>query len=395
MSHWRIVLKGGLLHLICLLALGVTTPSFAGKPTAGDGVYVGNGFPSGPHFNLNISGKKENFTCPPPEFQWTITGTTDGHTGDGHEMGAVVVSATCPAGHTCTQGVQVFGNVVFVPRTQALGPGNTPIPIEILMESGLKGPKSAPATTDLQVTDWCSQQFDGDAASLRLPKDPEGYAVYGRILGKPGADGGPTFDFVSRNLMLVHDEFGNDLILLGLVNETGAFDPVTLTRYNSGTAGKGALKAVNITPLFEFSGEVCYINDVDVFCPDLSGANPAGCSVRADANGVPQPVCCVPVDVNPDTGAQTALSSCVDPSLDGFGACVDSTSDGAGGYLCPATIDFDGVDPQETACPVVPVCKTYAGAWIFNIADFVNVLFGVENDGSYLVQLRFYPLPLQ
>ena len=77
------------------------------------------------------------------------------------------------------------------------------------MESGLKGPKSAPATTDLQVTDWCSQQFDGDAASLRLPKDPEGYAVYGRILGKPGADGGPTFDFVSRNLMLVHDEFAD------------------------------------------------------------------------------------------------------------------------------------------------------------------------------------------
>ena len=32
---------------------------------------------------------------------------------------------------------------------------------------------------------------------------------------------------------------------------------------------------------------------------------------------------------------------------------------------------------------------------IFNIADFVDVLFNVKNNGTYNVNLRFYPLPLQ
>ena len=32
--------------------------------------------------------------------------------------------------------------------------------------------------------------------------------------------------------------------------------------------------------------------------------------------------------------------------------------------------------------------------WIFNIESFVNVLFGAENNGSYNVKLRLYPLPL-
>jgi len=40
------------------------------------------------------------------------------------------------------------------------------------------------------------------------------------------------------------------------------------------------------------------------------------------------------------------------------------------------------------------VCKRFDDEWIFNIADFVTVLFGVENNGSYIVKVRFYPLPL-
>lgn len=150
--------------------------------------------------------------------------------------------------------------------------------LSVLMESGAKGPKGATTTATLEVTDGCSKQIDGDSATLLLPKDPEGYAVYGRILGKPGKNGGLTFDFTSRELTLVEDELGNDLLLLGLVNETGAFDPITLTRYNTATTGKGALKATDITPLFEFTGDVCYINDIDFFCPDYTGLNPEGAS---------------------------------------------------------------------------------------------------------------------
>lgn len=340
---------------------------------------LGNGFPSGPHFNLIIHGKKETFTCPGPKYEWTITGTTDGHVDDGHDGGTVVVAESCPAGHTCNQGSQVYGNVIFVPRG-GWGEG----PVNILMESGAKGPKSQPSLTELQVTDWCTTDLDGNDAVLRLPRDPDGYAVYARVLGKPGEDGGPTFDFTSRELVLVEDEFGNNLLLLGLVTASGDFSPLgePLTRYDTNAKGKGAQKAVNITELFEWSGEVCYVNDVEFFCPDFEG-----CILRD------QPVCCVPVDV--DTGAQVPLSSCTDPALDGYAACQDSTFDaGSNSYVCPATIDFDGVAPEELACPVVPVCKTYDGEWIFNIADFVNVLFGIDPDGSYTVQIRFYPLPL-
>ena len=48
-------------------------------------------------------------------------------------------------------------------------------------------------------------------------------------------------------------------------------------------------------------------------------------------------------------------------------------------------IDWVQVDAQ---------CKSFADEWIFNIEDFVNVLFGADNNGSYNVQLRFYQLPL-
>ena len=65
----------------------------------------------------------------------------------------------------------------------------------------------------------------------------------------------------------------------------------------------------------------------------------------------------------------------------------------------------DGVcDPAETCepgdaalCEAVPQCRTFTesdGQWIFNIADFVNLELNTENDGSYNVKLRFYPLPL-
>ncbi|UCD90125.1 MAG: hypothetical protein JSW04_01410 [Desulfobacterales bacterium] len=55
-------------------------------------------------------------------------------------------------------------------------------------------------------------------------------------------------------------------------------------------------------------------------------------------------------------------------------------------------------------------CKTYIddngtpgnvnddhGVWVFNIANFVGMLFDIDPQGSYrssLIQVRFYPLPL-
>ena len=93
------------LCLIVLVLSALTTPVWAAKPTDDKGVPFGNGYPSGEHFNLNLIAKKDNFTCPGPEYD--------------------------------EYGNQEYGNVIFIPRVQ----GNDDI--TILMESGKKGPKNA------------------------------------------------------------------------------------------------------------------------------------------------------------------------------------------------------------------------------------------------------------
>lgn len=364
----KLSLLGG---LAVVFVLGLAAPPiFAGNNL------LGNGFPSGPHFNLNIHGKKDNFTCPAAKYEVTNSGTS------GVPVGTIV-EGSCPAGATCQQ---VYGNVIFVPR----GWGNGPI--EILMESGRKGPKSNPDTTELEVTDWCTKDLDGDAAVLRLPKDLDGYAVYARILGKPGDGGDPTFKFTSRELALVEDEFGNDLLGLGLITETGIVDFAgnELTRWDTGTKGKGVQKAKNITEIFEFTGQVCAINDQDAFCADADPACTAGPTV-----------CCVPFQDDGSGGLEETNEGCTDPGLVGFAACVnqiDTNSDSIPDD-CPVTItyqDADGNSVETTnVCDVTTQCKGFEDEWIFNIADFVNVLFGIDPDGSYTVQIRFYPLPLQ
>ena len=110
--------------LVVMMLLAFVSPANAKKPVDSDDVPFGNGFPSGEHYNLNIIAKKDNFTCPEPEYD------------------------------PCN--VQIFGNVIFIPRVQ------DDDRITILMESGKKGPKNPKgpkAETDLQVIDWCSETF--------------------------------------------------------------------------------------------------------------------------------------------------------------------------------------------------------------------------------------------
>ncbi len=203
------------LSLCAILMLALATTASAVKPVDGQGVPFGNGYPSGKHFNLNLIAKKDNFQCPPPESD------------------------------PCT-GQQLYGNVIFIPRIQ----GNDPI--NILMESGKKGPKGAQGRTVLQGNDCCSESFPdsgsgkGDSAILRLPAHDKGYAVYARITGKPVGDGEPNAT-ISPDLVYVEDEAGNDLILLGLVDRQGVstFASVgeTLYRTTTETPTKGNLQS--------------------------------------------------------------------------------------------------------------------------------------------------------
>lgn len=365
--------------IILSFMLALSSLVQAAKPQKDDGVYVGNGFPSGSHFNLNIHGKDlYTFNCPGVTYNQIVL--EDTVVDDGIGVGDIF--DTCPEGYVCADNEQIFGNVINMPRNDPNAGVNKE---QILVESGKKGPKSKPSATELEVTDWCTNGFDGDAAVFRLPKNADGYAVYTRVTGKPVDN--QTFQIDGREIVLVEELVDsdcnpdietcatNDLLMLGVVTSDGAFVPTsdgTFERVDTSDSrgGKGVKNAVDITNVFEFSGSVCYINEDSC----------------ADSSCVATSYCC-PYD---DGTTTRFTDSDVGPV-----ACV----------LESDTIFYDA-DLGEQSCDIADneitdwvaetlYCSTYDEAWIFNIADFVNVLYTVNNNGTYNVQLRFYPLPLQ
>lgn len=292
--------------IVKTIVLAMTGLAFlAGQALGGENLN-GNGFPSGPHYNLNIIGKKDGFTCPPPEYY---------------------------------DGTQIYGNVIFVPEVTKDDP-SLQDPVQIIFQSGLKGPKSAPTITELQVRDWCTGFLGTGSATILLPKNDAGYDVYARALAKPTDYPNIT---IYPSLDWVQDELGNDLYYLGSLGSFQFFDWDTNTLYRPKKS-----KGLDITPIFEFTGEVCYLT--------------------------------IPPDSTYTEKALCGLDTTVPP-------------DGVYEEIIPA----NSVEFPETGCPVgyVPLtgyCKLYDSTWVFNIGDFVQYLWGLDNNGVKLLQIRFYPL---
>jgi hypothetical protein len=323
-----------------ILALAVMlVPAEAKKPqkeVGGEMVYVGNGYPSGPHFNMHFLAKwLDTFICPTEaEYELETPGK----------------------------------NVIYVPRAPHRDIG-------VLVESGRRGPKNSIDPTVFEVTDWCSKDFpdpENDDAALRLPPDPIGYLVYARITGKPvDKDGNSYYANLGGCLKYAEDFTGNDLILLGLVTSGGDSYVPTCDGSNTpgetiqlmrtdGSHGKGVKKATNITNIFLWSGDVCDIvttaaESTDVFC-----------CVDADSSGD---------GVYEHCDSLADLIS-ADPTL----------------TECPATIDDPLSDyyglPYST---VYASCSEYTNEWVFNVADFVGYLWSVDSSGAYNIKVRFYP----
>jgi hypothetical protein len=327
--------------VVAVLVFGVL-PAAAGKPQNDDGVFNGNGFPSGPHYNLNIKAKDSDaFTCPDQADVMKYYCPDEGQVYGDFDSCDEICNTDC---------IEVFGNVIFFPQ------GSGDADFTILMESGKNKPKGKPAAPYpdlLEVTDWCMGFENNDNAVLRLPADPDGYAVYARLTGDPKED--PKFDFTNPRLAYVEDG-GQDLILLGFIsngvwNPDG--DPIgSISRKK----GQGVSKATSIKPLFMWAGDVCTFIDWG-------------------DGGVLTYKCCR------DTS---------DP-LDGiYDECTDPSNDPPYSPENPPLCDEGTL--EET------YCITYEDpVWVFNIAEFVGVLFDIHPDGPYkasLIQIRFYPLPL-
>lgn len=313
----------------------VVSPAAATKP--GESVNP-NGFPSGSHYNLNIHGKKDAFSCPTQEYYLRVDSCGCGE----HLVGDLVEE--CSENDICSfTNVPIYGNSIFVPEN---GEGT-----EIYMQSGKAGGKGKKAEAlpqeELWAVDPCAG-FDGDGAVIQLP--PGEYDVYARALGKPTGD--PKMA-VFGGLTVVEDEFGNNLVYLGLLTESGfAKDAETFTR------SKGKSTAIPITGLFEWTGTVCYFDDL-------------GDPTAFDYN---TSFCCYPAD--PVDGAYDYC-------------CSDANGDGIYDYT-ECSGDLSSFEPGLCG-EITTYCNSYTEEWIFNVADFVEYLWEVNNQGVKLLQVRFYP----
>jgi hypothetical protein len=269
-----------------------------------------NGFPSGFHYNLNIIGKGDAFTCPAFLCDYLI-------------------DPDCVA------------NVIYIPADNAE-------PVEILMESGTK----RTSVTQLNVTDWCTEPFDNDGAAVQIPSAT--YNVYARALAKPTYD--PNIAILGNSLSYVTDEYGNDLYYLGSFSKDCVTTPDIPECIFIRTKGKS--RATNITPLFLYTGDICYFDPAGYCDPLADPLDPSSCPATT--------LCCTEVNIGTVEVPNLVYRNCVIKGLD---SC--------------------GVDQVE----VISYCKDYADdpTSVFTIGDFVGYLWSIDNNGVKLLQIRFYP----
>jgi hypothetical protein len=299
----------------------VAGSAFAKPGADQDGPYVGNGMPSGPHFNLNIHGKDPSVFIDCPEVN--------------DNGGFLALWKWDEASGTYKLDTSIFTPLYSNPDEET-----------ILVQSGkTKGNKKNGTVVirdDLVVTDPCTEGIDGTNAVFQLPPCEAGYKVYGRALGTPTKDGSPdrTITLSAGEILTAEDEHGNNLLELGEITGNSYTKPNGTQLF---VRGKGQSLGIPLTDLFMYSGTLCYFTD------------PGGTTTQ-------EILCCD--EVGTDTYENCELDDVVDDT-------------------CPG-------DKVE----VTAYCVDYSGdpEWIFNIADFVEYYFGVENDGVRLIQLRFYPI---
>lgn len=202
-----------------LIVLSLINPAMAAKPLPV--IAFSNGYPSGPHDNLNMHGKSD-FTC------------------DSAEGGKSVF-------------ISEYGDstVTYVTNKKS-------------------------SVTELIVLDKCAEPFDGDPAKVQLPYENEGFYVFAAIKAKPnnGNNAEESSVILSPNLVRqacndtdpINPDFptytecpNDDLLALGLIVGNNVYEAtnVGFVRFEDQSAkGKGKSTGKDITDLFKWTGWV-------------------------------------------------------------------------------------------------------------------------------------------
>ena len=205
-------ISGRLGAVMAALSLIIAVTAGAGAASAAKPDVVvqwSNGYPSGPHYNLNIHGKKADFECDP------------------------------------TPG----GGSVFVPEY-----GTDEIDFVQNKRASL---------TELVAKDPCGATFDNDPVLVQLPAGE--YQVYARILAKPSKDAAERSVIFYPKLVEACNDSGTDtfadavdcdesfLMGTGVITSGGTFE----VDEQSFTRSTGKSKAVDITAMFTWTGYAC------------------------------------------------------------------------------------------------------------------------------------------
>jgi hypothetical protein len=217
----------------------VAGSAFAKPGADEDGPYLGNGFPSGPHFNLNIHGKDPSVFIECPD--------VNNNGGLGYDALWKWDGANW-----------VLDTSIFTPEYS--DPGTERILVQSGKTKGNKKNGTVVIGDQLVVTDPCTEGIDGTSAVFRLPPCEAGYRVYGRALGTPTKDGSPDrmITLSPGTILTAEDEHGNNLLELGTITGN-SYTKTNGTQFF--VRGKGQPVTIPLTDLFTFDGTLCYFTD--------------------------------------------------------------------------------------------------------------------------------------
>ena len=350
------MVKFSRLAVVSGLSLGALAISasvaLAAKPV--EKIEWSNGFPSGPHFNLNIHGKADGFTCD----------------------------------------TEPGGGSVFVPEY-----GTSEIQL-------IQNKKSS--VSELTVLDKCGDAFDGDPAQVQLPKGE--YQVYARILGKPAKNDEPRdVSFYPKlveacNDTTVYDLNGDgvvdvDDLLLVDVNGDGVVDEFDDHDLNS----DGVVDQADVDLWLSFFSGLTECTDSDLLGVGMvtgSGSFTQDGQSLERTKGKSTATDITDIFMWSGIAFDTALdlNGDGDLTIDDF-LLTDINDDGVVD-LAEHDLNFDGIVDDadfQIWLGILELAGSYKDfsdepVWVFDIADLVVYGWDYVNNGSKLVQVRFYPV---